>query len=240
LSEIRSGSRRQLSTARSRAPWPKLTDQAELGVGEVSKGPKGGQQRVQDRAVSATKWHFQRINVQVLSHAAWMTTLPGRRESALKLARSKGLLRAKEAAAAGVDRSTLTRLCERGLLGRLERGLYGLPAAAIREHVDLEIVAKRVPQAVFCLLTALQLHSLGAQQRRQVWICLPRRVHTPSLQFPPLAVIHGQPTLDRLQVETLRSGPIRLKVYGVEKTLADCLLHRRLLRLTLMTMGFIA
>lgn len=36
-----------------------------------------------------------------------------------------------------------------------------------------------------------------------------------------------QPELYRLQVESRRSGPIRLKVYGVEKTLVDCFRHRR-------------
>jgi predicted transcriptional regulator of viral defense system len=150
-----------------------------------------------------------------------------RKEAALKLARRRGLLRTKEAAAAGVDRSTLARLCDGGLLERLERGLYGLPAAAVREHVDLEIVAKQVPQAVFCLLTAMRLHGLGTQQPRRVWISLPRGVHRPTLQFPPLEVIHTQPELHRLQVETKRSGSIRLKVYGVEKTLVDCFRHRR-------------
>jgi predicted transcriptional regulator of viral defense system len=156
-----------------------------------------------------------------------MNAVLDRRKTALKLARSKGLLRTREAAEAGVDRSTLARLCESGLLERLERGLYGLPAAAVREHVDLEIVAKRVPIAVFCLLTALRLHGLGTQQPRRVWICLPRGAHRPTLEFPPLEVIHVQPSLHRLQVETQRSGPIRLKVYGVEKTLVDCFRHRR-------------
>jgi predicted transcriptional regulator of viral defense system len=155
-----------------------------------------------------------------------MTPQLDRKETALKLARSRGILRINEAAAAGVDRSTLSRLCESGLLERLERGLYGLPEAAVREHVDLEIVAKRVPQAVFCLLTALRLHDLGTQQPRRVWICLPRGVHTPKLQFPPLEVIHAEPALQRLQRETIRSGPIRLRVYGVEKTLVDCFRHR--------------
>lgn len=166
-------------------------------------------------------------DVQGLSHDGAMAAVADRKETALKLARRKGLLRTGEAAAAGVDRSTLARLCERGLLERLERGLYGLPAAAVREHVDLEIVARRVPRTVFCLLTALRLHGLGTQQPRRVWISLPRGVHAPVLQFPPLEVIHVQPALHRLQVETLRSGPIRLKVYGVEKTLVDCFRHRR-------------
>lgn len=70
------------------------------------------------------------------------------------------------------------------------------------------------------------LHGLGTHQHRRVWISLPRGVHTPVLQFPSLEVIHVQPALHRLQVATLRSGPIRLKVYGVEKTLVDCFRHR--------------
>jgi len=156
-----------------------------------------------------------------------MKPLRSRQQTALALVRRRGILRTQEAAAAGVDRSTLARLCQRGQLTRLERGLYGLPAAAVREHVDLEIVAKRVPLAVFCLLTALRLHGLGTQQPRRVWICLPRGVHTPTLQFPPLQVIHAEPALHRLQRSTIRSGPLRLKVYGVEKTLVDCFRHRR-------------
>jgi predicted transcriptional regulator of viral defense system len=113
-----------------------------------------------------------------------MTPVLDRRETALKLVRSKGLLRSREAAAAGVDRSTLARLCQNGRLERLERGVYGLPAAAVRGHVDLEIVAKRVPQAVFCLLTALRLHGLGTQQPRRAGIALPRGAHRPALQVP--------------------------------------------------------
>ena len=156
-----------------------------------------------------------------------MTFVLNRKATALKLVRSRGILRAKEAAEAGVDRSPLARLCASGLLERLERGLYGLPTAAVRGHIDLEIVAKRVPQAVFCLLTALRLHGLGTQQPRRVWICLPRGVHTPTLQFPPLEVIHAEPALHRLQQDTIRSGPICLRVYGMEKTLVDCFRQRR-------------
>ena len=160
-----------------------------------------------------------------------MKPLPSRQQTALALVRRRGILRTQEAAAAGVDRSTLARLCQSGQLTRLEWGLYGLPAAAVREHIDLEIVAKRVPQAVFCLLTALRLHGLGTQQPRRVWICLPRGAHTPTLQFPPLQVIHAEPALHRLQRGTIRSGQIRLKVYGLEKTLVDCFRHRRRLGL---------
>ena len=70
-----------------------------------------------------------------------MKPLLNRQQEALVLVRRRSILRTQEAAAAGVDRSTLARLCQRGQLTRLERGFYGLPAAAVREHIDLEVVA---------------------------------------------------------------------------------------------------
>jgi predicted transcriptional regulator of viral defense system len=39
-------------------------------------------------------------------------------------------------------------------------------------------------------------------------------------------VIHVEPALQRLQRDTIRTGLIRLRVYGVEKTLVDCFRHR--------------
>lgn len=214
----------------STPPCPLLvTDQPgrQFRRGSVARPPRHPPLQAAFNSRLATKAALLDLNVQVLSHDGSMSPVLDRKETALKLARSRGLLRAKEAAAAGVDRSTLARLCESGLLERLERGLYGLPSAAVREHVDLEIVAKRVPQAVFCLLTALRLHGLGTQQPRRVWICLPRGTHTPTLQFPPLQVIHVEAALHRQQRQAIRSGPIRLKVYGVEKTLVDCFRYRQ-------------
>ena len=105
----------------------------------------------------------------------------------LDLASQKGLLRASDLDAISAPRVILTRLTAAGLLEQVGRGLYRLPDAQISEFESLATIATRVPQAVFCLLTALH----------------------------------------RLQVETRRSGPIRLKVYGVEKTLVDCFRHRR-------------
>ena len=128
-------------------------------------------------------------DVQVLSHDGAMAAVADRKETALKLARRKGLLRTGEAAAAGVDRSTLARLCERGLLERLERGLYGLPAAAVREPVALEIVARRVSRPVFLLLPALLLHALGHPAPSPLWARPPPAVSSPPLLFPPPAVL---------------------------------------------------
>ncbi len=54
-----------------------------------------------------------------------------------------------------------------------------------------------------------------------------RPVVNDRLTLPLAQKLDGFLADGELQVETLHSGPIRLKVYGVERTLVDCFRHRR-------------
>ena len=73
----------------------------------------------------------------------------------LDLVGQKGLLRASDLAAIDVPRVVPTRLNAAGLLERVGRGLYRVPDAEVSEFESLGTVAAKVPQAVFCLFTAL-------------------------------------------------------------------------------------
>lgn len=73
----------------------------------------------------------------------------------LDLAKQRGLLRASDLDAIGAPRIVLTRLTAAGRLEKVGRGLYRLPDAPVSEFESLGTVATKVPQAVFCLFTAL-------------------------------------------------------------------------------------
>lgn len=79
----------------------------------------------------------------------------------------------------------LTRMTAKGLLGKVGRGIYRLTESPSSEHESLAAIATKVPQAVFCLLTALQFHELTTQLPRQIWIAMPRGSHTPKIDYPP-------------------------------------------------------
>ena len=99
----------------------------------------------------------------------------------LDLFQQQELLRASDLDAIGAPRVVLSRLTDSGQLERVGRGLYRLPSGAISEHESLATVAVKVPQAVFCLLTALQFHELTTQLPRQIWIAMPRGSHVPRI-----------------------------------------------------------
>jgi len=144
----------------------------------------------------------------------------------LALVGQKGLLRASDLDAIDAPRIVLTRLTAAGLLERVGRGLYRRPDAQGSEHESLVTVATKVPQAVFCLLTALQFHELTTQLPRQIWIAMPRGSHAPRFDYPPIKMVQFTGEAYTAGIEELEHDGIRIRVYGVAKTVADCFKHR--------------
>ena len=144
----------------------------------------------------------------------------------LDLASQKGLLRASDLDAIDAPRVVLTRLSAAGLLEKIGRGLYRLPDAQISEFDSLATVATKVPQAVFCLLTALQFHELTTQLPRQIWIAMPRGSHVPRIDYPPIKMVQFTGEAYTAGIEEVERDGVKLRVYSVAKTVADCFKHR--------------
>ena len=144
----------------------------------------------------------------------------------LGLASQKGLLRASDLDVIDAPRIVLTRMTAAGLLEKIGRGLYRLPESQGSEHESLVTVATKVPQAVFCLLTALQFHELTTQLPRQVWIAMPRGSHTPRFDYPPIKMVQFTGEAYTAGIDEVESDGVKLRVYGVAKTVADCFKHR--------------
>jgi predicted transcriptional regulator of viral defense system len=144
----------------------------------------------------------------------------------VRLARAHPAGLAGDLEPAAVSRIVLTRMVAGGQLERVARGLYRLPAVDASLHVDLATIARKSPQVVFCLLTALEFHGLTTQLPWQVWIGMPRGSHTPRIDHPPLRMIQFTGEHYRYGIEEHRREGTTLRVYGVAKTVADCFKHR--------------
>lgn len=144
----------------------------------------------------------------------------------LALARKQGILRARDLGTVGIPRVHLTRLVKRGQLERIGRGLYQLPGAEVGEHHTLAQVAKRIPSAVICLLSALRFHNLTTQAPGQVWIALDWKARRPAISDLPLRVVRfSGPALEAgIEAHLLEGVPVRVTTPA--KTVADCFKYR--------------
>jgi predicted transcriptional regulator of viral defense system len=145
---------------------------------------------------------------------------------ALDLAERLGLIRPSDLEARGISRGSLYRLAEKGLLQRQGRGLYATPDHDLTAEHALVRVAKRVPGAVVCLISALRFHGLTTQQPPEVWIALPGKARRPHLDYPRLRVARfsGAALTEGIEIHPLEGVDVR--VYSAAKTVADCFKYR--------------
>ncbi len=155
-----------------------------------------------------------------------MTSTSTKTSELLRLAGS-GPVRTRDADAAGIPRVYLQRLCDHGLLERVDRGLYRLPEAPVTELHSLVEVARRVPHATIALLSALQAHGLTTEAPHAVWILIDRHARTPKVAYPKLEVVYasGAALAHGVETRTIEGVPVRLTTPA--KTVADCFRYRR-------------
>ncbi|MDX2053609.1 MAG: type IV toxin-antitoxin system AbiEi family antitoxin domain-containing protein [Polyangiaceae bacterium] len=144
----------------------------------------------------------------------------------LRLAK-KGPVRARDLETVGIPRAYLKRLCERGLLEQVDRGLYRLVDAPVTELSSLVEVSKRVPHGVVCLLSALQFHGMTTEAPHAVWMLIDRHARLPKLASPKLEIVRASGAAREHGVETRRLEGVKVHLTTPAKTVADCFRFRQ-------------
>lgn len=139
----------------------------------------------------------------------------------LELAGRLGVLRPRDLVAQGIQAEYLRRACDKGLIKKVSRGSYVLADKPINPGLALAVVARAVPNGVICLASALAFHGLGEMPRGEVFVAIERRAARPRLDKPSLRVarLGGLPFTEGVETHVLEGVPVR--IYSVEKTLAD-------------------
>jgi predicted transcriptional regulator of viral defense system len=113
-----------------------------------------------------------------------------------------------------------------GMLLRESRGLYRLVDAELGSNTDLVQVALRIPKGIICLISALSFHELTTQIPHQVYVALPIDAEKPRLEYPPLRIFWLSQKAYSAGIENHELDGIPVKIYGIEKTIADCFKFR--------------
>jgi predicted transcriptional regulator of viral defense system len=137
-----------------------------------------------------------------------------------------GIARSRDLERAGLSRTQIRRLVERGVIERVGRGLYRNPGARPTEWSDLAKAARLAPGGVVCLLSALRFHGLTTQNPFEVWTAIDRKAWRPRPGHPPLRLVFLSGAALREGVEEHKVDGVRLLVFSAAKTVADCFKFR--------------
>ena len=136
------------------------------------------------------------------------------------------LLRSRDLQLAGISRALLRDAAGAGIIEKVERGLYRMPGFRASGQHSLALAAKRVPQGVVCLSSALRFHDLTTQNPHEVWMAIPGKAWHPQIGQQPLRFVWLYGAAFGSGIETHQIDGADVKVYSVAKTVADCFKYR--------------
>ncbi|MBD2293124.1 type IV toxin-antitoxin system AbiEi family antitoxin domain-containing protein [Anabaena sphaerica FACHB-251] len=144
----------------------------------------------------------------------------------LNYAAQTGVIRAKDIEAKGIHREYLKRLENQGILVRSARGVYTFVDAEITANHTLAETAKRVPNGVICLLSALSFYQITTQAPFEVWLAIPQKSRPPKDNLLPLRIVYmsGKSLEEGIEEHIIEGVPV--SIYSLPKTVADCFKFR--------------
>jgi predicted transcriptional regulator of viral defense system len=137
-----------------------------------------------------------------------------------------GVVRTSQALAAGVHPRELYAMRDSGFLQPLARGLFRLAEMPALGNPDLVTVALKVPAGIVCLVSALAFHRITTQIPHEASIALRHHTERPRLTYPPIRVYWFSDATIAEGVETHTLDRVPVRIFGPEKTLADCVKYR--------------
>jgi predicted transcriptional regulator of viral defense system len=147
-------------------------------------------------------------------------------EPEIELIRRMGIVRPADLETRGIPWARLYALTQKGLLERCGRGLYVVRDHPLTADHALAQAAKRIPNGVFCLLTALRFHGLTTQSPAEVWIALSEKARKPQIDYPRLRVVRFSGAALTEGIETHVVEGVNIRVYSAAKTVVDCFKFR--------------
>lgn len=127
---------------------------------------------------------------------------------------------------AGYDKARLRGSLNRGLVQKVDRGLYRLSSGATLSNPDLVAASIKVPKGVVCMLSALAFHEATNEIPRSVDIAILRGAHANKIKYPPVRFYRFAHKAWNAGIEHHNIEDHEIKVYCLAKTIADCFKFR--------------
>ena len=129
----------------------------------------------------------------------------------------------------GIPYHRLRKLERDEAVERVGWGLYRLAAAEPTEGYSMAFVCARVPNAIVCLLSALQVYDIGTQLPHQVWIAISYKAKPPVLTDMGVRLIRFSGAAWTYGVQEMKFEGVPARITSPARTVVDCFRFQRLI-----------
>lgn len=133
----------------------------------------------------------------------------------------------KTSRAQGVHPRDLYAWRDSGMIIELSRGVFRRTDAPPASYPDMIAVARRVPAAIVCCISAAMIHGITDEMLATVQIAVPKRSHAPHIDYPPITVFRFDEATFERGLTTFEAGPGEpVRIYDEARTVVDLMRFR--------------
>ena len=129
----------------------------------------------------------------------------------------------------GIPYHQLRRLESENSIERIGWGLYRFANADPTELYSIASVCARVPSAIVCLLSALQVYAIGTQLPHQVWIAIAHKARPPVFADQGVRLIRFSGAAWSHGIENMSFEGVPARITSPSRTIVDCFRFERLI-----------
>lgn len=132
-----------------------------------------------------------------------------------------------DARIAGITYDRLQGMVRAGLVERVGRGLYRRTDIEPTEHHSLAATCARVPGAIVCLLSALQVHGIGSRVPAAVWLGVPNKARAPRIRGVRVQLVRFSGPAWTYGVARADFEGVPSRITDPARTIVDCFRFQR-------------
>lgn len=143
----------------------------------------------------------------------------------------------KELVAGKVHTRDVKKLLDEGIINKVKNGVYRLseiPVVSNQSFIDLSY---SIPNGVICLMSALSYYELTTFQPTVISVAVNRKSRRPKIEYPPVEFYYFSTKQFEAGIDEMKIGGHKVRIYCLEKTLADCFRYRNKLGIDVVKEG---
>ncbi|MEN8154649.1 MAG: transcriptional regulator [Acidobacteriota bacterium] len=137
-----------------------------------------------------------------------------------------GVLRQSNLRENGFHQETITSLYKKGIIEKINRGLYKLKEYEPDNNLDLVYASLQTKKGVVCLISALSFHEITDEIPDKVQLAIPKGARRNKIIYPKVKFYNFSEETWEAGIEEIDESGHTFRVYSAAKTIADCIKFR--------------
>jgi predicted transcriptional regulator of viral defense system len=144
------------------------------------------------------------------------------------IAQNGGFATMKEMKDANIHTRDIANLVKENVLNKIKPGFYRLADYKFFKDVNLSLitVCRAEPQAVICLISALDFYEMTDFNPSEIYYAIPHSKKSKTIINPPIKTFYFRERFYKPGIEAVETKYGEIRIYNKEKTVCDMFRYR--------------